>query len=136
MPNYKPYGYKELRIGTVAKNIPENSVIKTLYKNLNLITTPLSLVDAVDDAVYVVPSGKTFKTYGILVWHNAVSTNLAIHEGATENAETTPKWDINTLNIVTQDQFFVELSFAEDKYITADQDAQTVYSVWLLGYEE
>ncbi len=93
-----------------------------------------------DSAVYSVPTGKKFILLGVRVYVDSTGGgDLAIWEGATEDAETSLKQtvDLAVAGVNNVIEYYIHsVSFAAGKFITINPSGTQVEFVELLGYEE
>ncbi len=136
MANYKPYGTNLLSYGGVTRPFSKSDEIKILILDYNLASTPNTFEDLTTGAVYSVPSGKTFTAYGFIAEWNAIVGTWTIHQGDTEDAQTTLKFTIIRPATKETIEYPFDLEFASGKFIVLDSSAaNTGWTFMLIGIE-
>ncbi len=135
MANYKPYGHKIITIGTVSESFSKSQIIKFLFFNHNGLQAPKSMLDMATNAVYQVPSGKTFQTLGLISRTNGTNGVNTIYQADTEDATTLAKLTWSHGAQATSREFNPLFTIASEKYITSDPASGNVYHHQLIGYE-
>ncbi len=131
MVNYKPV-QKQIDLGVYSTSIPQEP--KILYLTL-VSLSPISLLDISTNAVYVVPTGKTFQTFGFTWAHNATVNTMAIYEGDSEDAITSLKFSIKGRGVISEELIPMFATFTAGKYVTNDQVLNTSYNIFIYGIE-
>ncbi len=137
MVNYKPSSNNLLETAGVTIKIDSSYKIKFLYDPTDSVTVVDSFLDVASDAVYQVPTGRTFHCMGIRVDTGNGLPLIPIFEGATEDAETTQliKLAIAASSNLLHEFWINDVTFAAGKYIVLKPSAAYVKNIYMIGYE-
>ncbi len=122
-------------------SIPANAIPMCLYDQVDNASGADGMIDFETNGVYVVPTGKTFRMLGVILWSSvsaSVGDALTISQGDTENAETLSKLVIK-LNLLDSQKTVYPVThletFSTGKYITYKPNTTNVEMIMILGYE-
>ncbi len=141
MANQKWQAENYITIGGVTTAVPTGAVTVVLFDPTTNASAAESMRRAPGDAVYVVTSGAKFVLLGIWLRISSVAGAVfTIHEGATEDAQTTQKASISLAKVL---DFTYEISmsdttpreFAAGKYVVIKPSAGVVEYTQMIGYE-
>ncbi len=135
MGNYKPFGHSQLSIKPVTRPI-NVATLKILYF-FSLGAGAKSLFDLETQLVYTVPASKKFVTYGFITVTIATTGTKQVFEGDTLNGIDTLKTTYTTPALaISHENWNPDAEFAATKYVTIDDSAATMLSVFCYGHEE
>ncbi len=137
MPNYKP-----VKLDYTGENFrkftPLNSITKILYHPHQIVAGPKSMRDCNTDAVYIVPTGKTFHaTVLMIAWGAGGNSLYQIHSGDTLDAQTLQKiyYDLTSAGAGVVSSYPLLFEIPAGKYVTGDPLGSIVRIGWCIGYE-
>ncbi len=136
MGNYKGAS-RTITYGGYKRAIPAGAKIIVLCEPTNNASAADAMIKEFDNVLYQVTAGKTFHLCGLQYSLSAGGGTIVVHEGDTEDAQTTAKgtvvcgFEVGVLYEVA----IIDETFASTKFITVSPSTTQVLSIRMIGYE-
>ncbi len=135
MGNYKPYGHRQITVGTVTTPIGLDDTIKTLYYGFGGTNTTKSLFDTTTNLVYTPATGKEYIIYGLILIGNATASWAKAFVGLTLDSTETPLMYMYNPTAGVTEYSINQITIPATDYLTIDAGSTNVLLALAIGIE-